>query len=135
MAIGKHLPANDRPADNHGPPPPISTPGRSLKAADRLGHAGWLAGSAVALVVLAILTVMVDMHRSNPLQLAKINTLYRAIGLGDLALTPSGREARRPSPGPMAIEGRYLPLLPKRDPGLIPPLNAEVLLPGGAKAP
>lgn len=52
---------------------------------------------------------------------------YHAIGLNELALTPSGRQARRPAPLPTAVDWRYDPALPKQPPGLIPLLDQRML--------
>ena len=70
---------------------------------------------------MALLTF--DTVRSRLPNRGMMISIYRAIGLNEIALTPSGRQTRRPSPLPMTTDGRYLPSLPNRDPGIVPPLD------------
>jgi hypothetical protein len=73
--------------------------------------------------MLGLLTLTYDAIRGLPAGQKDAAPYIRVIGLDELALAPSGRPARRPTPGPSPIDWRYLPSLPQRDPGVIPLLN------------
>jgi hypothetical protein len=133
MPTGKHSPAN-----NHPTADPLPDPSRPAKPhhqpLDRLVPAGWLVGAALAVVAASLLTLTVDARRGLP---SRHNdaALFDAIGLYELALAPSGRQARRPDLLPTPVDWRYLPILPKQDPGLIPLLDEEQLATPQAAAP
>ena len=109
------LPDQSRPSEPHQPP------------FDRLVPAGWLVGAAIAVVVLSLLTLSYDAIRGLRPQQAGATPYIRVTGLNELALAPSGRPARRPTPLPSPIDWRYLPNLPQQDPGIIPLLDEEQL--------
>ncbi len=134
MPTGKHSPANNhptadplpdqsRPAEPHHPP------------LDRLVPAGWLVGAALTVVAASLLTLTYDALLGIPSRQNDAAPYIRAIGLNELALAPSGRQARRPDPLPTPVDWRYLPTLPKQDPGLIPLLDEEQLTPPQAAIP
>jgi hypothetical protein len=102
---------------------------------DRLRAAGWLVGLAAGIVVLCILTVTLDSVRGFSPQPDAAASLCRAIGLCELALTSAGREARRPDGLPTSIDWRYLPALPRDDPGVFPLLDAGQLATTQAATP
>jgi len=89
--------------------------------------AGWLVGAALSVVVLSLLTLSYDTVRDLSPQQDGATTYIRITGLNELALAPSGRPARRPTPLPSPIDWRYLPNLPQQDPGIIPLLDKEQL--------
>ena len=126
MPTGKRLPAS-----SHRSADPL--PGRLVlteqlhPAADRLGPAGWLVGFAMAAVTLCLLTLTYDEVRAISPQQDITAQTFRVIGLNELALTPSGRPARRPPPLPGPLDWRYLPTLPQQDPGLLPLLHEDQL--------
>ena len=97
--------------------------------------AGWLVGVATAVVMLGLLTLTYDAIRGFSASQNDAAPCIRVIGLNELALTPSGRPARRPAPGPSPIDWRYLPTLPQRDPGVIPLLNETQLTNSQATLP
>ena len=119
------------PASNHRNADPL--PNRSLPSAprhqalDRLVPAGWLVGTATAVVALGLLTLSYDAIRSLPPRQNDAAPYIRVIGLNELALAPSGRPARRPAPRPSPIDWRYLPTLPQQDPGIMSLLDEEQL--------
>lgn len=126
MTTGKPSPASDpRPPDlwpdlseESAPPSP---------AADRLRSAGGLVVAAVGIVMACLFTVALDGIRGFSPRPDAAALFYRTIGLSELALTPAGRQGRRPDPLPLSIDGRYLPLLPQEDPGVLPLLKAGQL--------
>jgi len=102
---------------------------------DGLLPAGGLLGFAAAGVILVILVAAFDMLQGmRPVRKNTVE-IYRAVGLGYPALIPAGREARHPFPGPPAVQGSYLPTLPKRDPGPIHLLDQDVAMPHEASKP
>jgi len=125
MPTGKRSPANDHPTAD-----PL--PDQSL---DRLVPAGWLVGAALAVVAASLLTLTVDALQGISPRRKDAAPYMRAIGLNELALVPAGRQARRPDPLPTPVDWRYLPTLPKQDPGVIPLLDKEQLTPPQAAIP
>lgn len=133
MPTGKRSPADKYPTVD--PLPDQSRPAKPYhQPLDRLVPAGWLVGAALAVVAASLLTLTVDALRGIPTRQNDV-ALFRAIGLYELALTPSGRQARRPDPLPTPVDWRYLPNLPKQDPGLIRLLDEEQLTPPQAASP
>lgn len=97
--------------------------------------AGGLIGFAAAGVILVILVAAFDMLQGmRPVRGSTVGC-YRAVGLGYPALIPAGREGRHPFPGPPAVQGRYQPTLPKRDPGPIHLLDQDLAMPHEASKP
>lgn len=127
------------PASNHRNPdslPDQSHPSEPRHhALDRLVPAGWLVGAALSVVVLSLLTLSYDTVRDLSPQQDGATTYIRVTGLNELALAPSGRPARRPTPLPSPIDWRYLPNLPQQDPGIIPLLDKEQLTMSPAALP
>ena len=126
MPTGKRSPAS-----NHQSADPV--PDQLYQAEphhpslDGLAPAGWLVGIAVAVVTLCLLTLTYDRLRAASPQQNMTALAIRVIGLNELALTPSGRPARRATPLPTPIDWRYLPTLPQEDPGLLPLLHEDQL--------
>ena len=81
----------------------------------------------MAVVVVSLLTLTYDTLRDIPPRPDDAVPFFRVIGLNELVLVPSGRQARRPDPLPTPIDWRYLPILPQQDPGLISLLDEEQL--------
>ena len=126
MPTGKLSPASN--LRNADPLPDQSYPSEPHhQPLDRLVPAGWLVGTATAVVALGLLTLSYDAIRSLPPRQNDAAPYIRVIGLNELALAPSGRPARRPTPLPSPIDWRYLPNLPQQDPGIIPLLDEEQL--------
>jgi len=94
-----------------------------------------MVGAALAVVVASLLTLTVDALQGISSRQNDAAPYIRAIGLNELALAPSGRQARRPDPLPTPVDWRYLPTLLKQDPGLIPLLDKEQLTPPQAAIP
>ena len=125
MPTGRHSPANNHPTVD--PLPVQSRPAEPHhQSLDRLVPAGWLLGAALAVVAVSLLTLTVDALQGIPSR-QNDAALFHAIGLYELALAPSGRQARHPDPLPTPVDWRYLPILPKQDPGFIPLLDEEQL--------
>jgi hypothetical protein len=82
-----------------------------------------------------VVTLGVDTLRGVRTHEDQAAALYRAIGLNELALTPSGRQARRPAQLPTAIDWRYDPALPKQAPEEILLLERNQLTAPEAIAP
>lgn len=135
MTTGKRSPANRPPAADRLTAASRTTKEPRRQRMDGLLPAGVLAGFAAAGVILVTLLAAFDMLQG--MRPVRENTIgfYRAVGLGYPALIPAGREARHPFPGPPAVPGRYLPTLPKRDPGPIHLLDQDLAMPHEAAKP
>ena len=105
----------------------MATGPRQLLPADRLRSAGWLVGAAVAMAALCLITVALDGIRGASPRPGEATALYRAIGLNELALVPAGQLARRTEVLPGFTDGRYLPTLPRGNPGVVPLMDADRL--------
>jgi len=125
MTTGKNLPAKgDRRAelrgDAGGDPTPHYPP-------DFLRFGSWLLVAITAILTACILTVVLDEVRTFTPKPDPAGMFYRAIGLSEPALIPAGRHERQPHFLPTAVDGRYLPLLPRETPGGLPLLDAGQL--------
>ena len=134
MTTGKPSPASaPHPADPR--PEALREWASRHPAGDRLRSAGWLVVTAVGIVAAGFLTVALDGIRGRAAQPDAAASLYRAIGLNELALTPAGRQERRSDSIPMRIDGRFLPSLPQQNPGVLPLLESGQLAAPRAAAP
>ena len=134
MTTGKPSPASaPRPPDSR--PKPSRGCASPHPASDRLRSAGWLVVAAASILAACFLTVALDEVRGSAARTDAAALFYRAIGLNELALTPSGRQGRRPDFLSVRIDGRFLPVLPRENPDVLPLLEAEKLTPPGATAP
>ena len=119
------------PASNHRNPDSLPDQSRPSEprhhALDRLVPAGWLVGAALSVVVLSLLTLSYDTVRDLSPQQDGAVIAPRNNRLTILALTPSGRPARRPTLLPSPVDWRYLPTLPQQDPGIMSLLDEEQL--------
>ena len=102
---------------------------------DRLRSAGWLVGAAVAMVMVCLITVALDGIRGVLSRPEADAALYRTIGLNELALVPAGQLARRTEVIPGFTDGRYLPTLPRGNPGVVPLMDADRLAASRKAAP
>ena len=126
MTTGKPLPAsNDRRPDlgrDH-----LATGLQPALPTDHLRSAGWLVAAAASVVVVCLMTVALDGIRGVLSRPKAGAALYRTIGLSELALVPAGQLARRTDALPVSTDGRYLPTLPRGNPGVVPLMDADRL--------
>lgn len=125
MTTGKNLPAKgDRRAefrgDERGDPTAHHPP-------DYLRFGSRLLAAITAILTICILTVVLDEFRTFAPKPDPAGMVYRAMGLSEPALIPAGRHERQPHFLPSPVDGRYLPLLPREIPGVLPLLDAGQL--------
>jgi hypothetical protein len=134
MTIGKRLPASkDHRPDSQQD---VRAKGQSLPpSVDGFRSAGRLVGAAAVIVAFCLMTVALDGIRGTLSRPDAGAALYRTIGLSELALVPAGHPARRPGSFPMFTDGRYLPTLPRGNPGVVPLMDADRLAAPGKAAP
>jgi len=126
VTTGRRLPENshrrpDARRYRKKPGTPLGPP------ADRLRSAGWFLGAAAALVMICLLTAALDGLRGAAPRPDEAAALHRTIGLSELALVPAGQIARRMEDLPVSADGRYLPTLPRGNPGIVPLMDAARL--------
>jgi hypothetical protein len=97
------------------------------RRSDRLGPAAGLLVGATAAVIVVLVILVWDMLQGIYPAKEKTRAMYRAIGISHLALTPAGREARHPFPGPPGVQERYLPTLPEKAIGTLPLLDTGLI--------